>query len=88
MYPSSEDYHFKPLNEHVPVFQHPFRIVQDVAIDPTIPGQVALQGVSTVTITGTLTYQACDDTVCFTPQSVPLAWTVTLRALDLERTRK
>ena len=88
MYPASEDYYFKPLNEHVPVFQQPFRLVQDVAIDPTIPGQVALKGVSTVTITGTLTYQACDDTVCFTPESVPLAWTVTLHALDLERARK
>jgi len=88
VYPSPEDYYFKPLNEHVPVFQQPFRIVQDVAIDPTIPGQVALQGVSTVTITGTLMYQACDDTVCFTPQSVPLSWTVTLHALDLERAKK
>jgi len=88
VYPTSEDYYFKPLNEHVPVFQQPFRIVQDVAIDPTIPGQVALQGVSTVTITGTLRYQACDDRVCFSPQSVPLSWTVTLHPLDLERARR
>jgi hypothetical protein len=28
-YPRSEDYFFKPLKEHVPVYQHPFRIVQD-----------------------------------------------------------
>ena len=88
MYPASEDYHFKPLNEHVPVFQRPFRIVQDVAIDPTIPGQVALDGVSTVSITGNLTYQACDDRVCFPPRSVPLTWKVALRPLDLERARK
>jgi hypothetical protein len=88
VYPASEDYHFKPLNEHVPVFQRPFRIVQDVAIDPTIPGQVALDGVSTVTITGNLTYQACDDRVCFPPRSVPLTWKVALRPLDLERARK
>jgi hypothetical protein len=88
VYPASEDYYFKPLNEHVPVFQRPFRVVQDVAIDPTIPGQVALKDVSTVTITGRLTYQACDDRVCFAPRAVPLTWNVALRPLDLERARK
>jgi len=49
---------------------------------------VALQGVSTVTITRTLTYQACDDHVCVSPQSVPLSWTVTLHALDVERAKR
>ena len=87
-YPASEDYYFKPLNEHVQVFQRPFRIVQDVAIDPTISAQVVLKDVSSVTITGRLTYQACDDKVCFTPRSVPLTWNVALRPLDLERARK
>ena len=33
LYPPSEDYRFKPLNEHVQVYQRPFRIVQDVLID-------------------------------------------------------
>ena len=28
-----EDYFFEPLNEHVPVYQKPFRIVQDVMFD-------------------------------------------------------
>src|SRR5882672_8566646 len=31
-YPKSEDYFFKPLKERVPVYQHPFRIVQDVTL--------------------------------------------------------
>src|SRR5215467_14402853 len=31
-YPRSEDYFFKPLNEHVPVYQRPLRIVQDVML--------------------------------------------------------
>jgi hypothetical protein len=86
-YPQSEDYHFKPLNEHVQVFQRPFRIVQNVAIDTSTKGQAALKGISTLTINGTLSYQACNDTVCFNPQLVPLAWTVTLRQLDRARAR-
>jgi peroxiredoxin len=84
-YPPPEDYHFKPLNEHVQVFQRPFRIVQDVAIDASPQGQAAVKDLTVVTIHGQLNYQACDDRVCFTPQSVPLTWTVSLRSLDRER---
>ena len=86
-YPPSEDYHFKPLNEHVQVYQRPFRIVQDVLIDPSPQGLAALKDVSSLTIKGVLNYQACDDKLCFTPQSVPLTWTVTLRQLDRERAK-
>jgi hypothetical protein len=78
-YPKADDFYFKPLNEHVPVFDRPFRVVQDVAIDATPRGRAALKGVSTLTIRGTVSYQACDDTLCFNPQTVPLAWAVTLR---------
>jgi len=86
-YPPSEDYYFKPLNEHVQVYQRPFRIVQDVLIDPSPQAQAALKDVSSLTIKGVLNYQACDDKLCFTPQSVPLTWTVTLRQLDRERAK-
>jgi peroxiredoxin len=86
-YPPSEIYHFKPLNERVPVFQRPFRIVQDIAIDATPQGQALFKDVASLTIKGVLNYQACDDRICFTPQSVPLEWAVTLRQLDRERAK-
>ena len=38
----------------------------------------------TLTLRGTLDYQACDDRVCYNPVSVPLSWTVTLVPLDTE----
>ena len=41
-----------------------------------------------MTIHATLEYQACDDKVCFIPQSVPLSWTIALRALDRERVKQ
>lgn len=41
-----------------------------------------------MTINGTLNYQACDDNVCFNPQSVPLSWTINVKPLDTERTKK
>ena len=86
-FPKAEDYFFKPLNEHVAVYAKPFRIVQDLEIDPAPAAAAALKDRPQLTIAGTLTYQACDDKVCFIPQSVPLTWTIGLRPLDRERVK-
>jgi hypothetical protein len=84
-FPKSSDYFFKPLKEHVQVYDRPFRIVQDLMFDASRESEAALKGVTSATIAATLDYQACDDKVCFNPQSVPLSWTVSLRLLDRER---
>jgi peroxiredoxin len=86
-YPPSEIYEFKPLNERVPVFQRPFRLVQDLTVDASPQGLAALKNRSSLTINAVLTYQACDDRICYTPQTVPLSWVIALRSLDRERTR-
>lgn len=86
--PAAEDYFFKPLNEHVPVFQKPFRIVQDLTIDPSRDAAARLKEISSMTVSGRLDYQACDDKICFNPQTVPLSWTIAIRTLDTERARK
>jgi hypothetical protein len=87
LYPKAEDYFFKPLNEHVAVYQQPFRVVQDLAIDASSQAAAALKDRISLTISATLAYQACDDKVCFVPQSLPLSWTIGLRALDRERVK-
>jgi DsbC/DsbD-like thiol-disulfide interchange protein len=87
-FPKPDDYFFKPLNEHVPVYQRRFRIVQDVMVDPSPAGIAALKDAATLTIDATLEYQACDDKTCFLPQSVPLTWTMALKPLDRERVRQ
>ena len=38
-----------------------------------------IRGRSTVAVAGTLGFQACDDKVCFVPESVPVSWTVTVK---------
>ncbi len=84
-YPTSEIYHFKPLDERVPVFQKPFRLVQSMAVSTSPDARAALKGVDTITISGSVEYQACDDRLCFTPRSIPVSYTVTVRQLDTER---
>ena len=70
-YPKSETMTF--ADEKVPVFQKPFRLTQDVTLDKS-----AKAG-STVTVSGIVNYQACDDRVCYAPESAPVSWTVTVK---------
>ena len=84
-YPVPETYLFAPLQERVQVYQKPFRLLADVAIDASREARPKLASVASVTITGTLDYQACDERLCFTPKSVPISYTVKLRQLDTER---
>jgi peroxiredoxin len=80
-YPPSETYNFVPLNERVPVYQKPFKLLMDVVPEATAEARKALAGRSEMVISGTLEYQACDDKVCYNPVSLPLSWMVTLQGL-------
>ena len=84
-YPGSEIYFFAPLDERVPVYQKPFTLLQEVIVEGSPQAQAALKGKETLTLTGTLEYQACDDKICYNPVSVPLAWTMALRPLVTQR---
>jgi hypothetical protein len=81
-YPASEIYHFKPLDERVEVYMKPFRLRRDLTLLATPEAQKLLAAMPTVTITGALEYQACDDKVCFNPARVPISLTVSLNPLD------
>ncbi len=85
-YPASQIYFFKPLNERVPVYEKPFALLQDIELDGTPQAQTALRGTDSMTVNGTLEYQACDDKVCFNPESVPLSWALTLRPIVRNQT--
>jgi len=58
-----------------------------VMLDPSRDGSAALTDVITLTITGTFEYHACDDNVCFAPQSIPLSWSIGVKPLDRERAK-
>lgn len=79
-YPASEIYVFEPLNERVPTYQKPFKLVQELILDAGPKAQAALRGKAQLTLTGSLDYQACDDRICFNPVSIPLSWTLALQA--------
>jgi hypothetical protein len=77
-YPPSEVYHFVPLNERVPVYQKPFKLVVEAVPEATAEARKALSGTKELVLAGTLEYQACDDKICYNPVALPLSWTVAL----------
>ena len=64
-YPLSEKFFFAPLNETQHVYSKPFRITHPI---------VVTRDSELLTITGTVRYQACDDALCYVPQTVAVKW--------------
>jgi len=86
VYPKSEIYFFKPLNERVPTYQKAFTITQDVMLDGQASARAALAKQTSMTIGGALTYQACDDRLCYDQVTLPLSWTVGLKPIVTQAT--
>ena len=87
-YPPSQLYFFKPLNERVPVYQTPFTLLQEFVLEVTPQAESAFRGKTGLTLSGTLEYQACNDTVCFNPASLPLSWTLAVKPNITERLKR
>ena len=77
-FPPPGTYFFAPLEETVRVYNAPFRVTQEItlALGRELRQRAAAR--ERLTITGQLAYQACDDAVCYRPDTIPLAWHVTL----------
>jgi hypothetical protein len=86
IYPQSKTLFLPAINERVPVFEGTFRIRQDVKVSSGMDfaGSLGKDG-KTFTIAGKLEYQACDQTKCYMPTSVPVKWQ--LQVFPLDRTR-
>jgi hypothetical protein len=84
-YPKGQLLMLPAINEIVSVYQNSFRITEDVVMAASNVLQPILNGDKTLKIRGELKYQACDDKICYLPQTVPLEWTLKLEPLDRDR---
>jgi hypothetical protein len=86
IYPESKTLFLPVINERVPVFEGRFRISQDVKVSSEAEfwGSLGKEG-KTFTITAKLEYQACDQTKCYQPTSVPVKWQLLVSPLDRTR---
>ncbi|MCH2347036.1 MAG: redoxin domain-containing protein [Pseudomonadales bacterium] len=87
-YPESEIYHFEPLDEHVPVYQERFMLLQEIVMNADAEAETIMAELDALTLSGTLEYQACDDEICFLPQSIPVSFTLALTMPDRQRAQR
>ncbi len=84
-FPESEIYHFKPLDEYVPVFQQPFTLLQEIVVDASETSEGIMSQMDTLTLSGTFQFQACDDAICYLPTSLPVSLTLDIDNPDRQR---
>jgi len=70
-YPAAESFFFAPLNETQRVYSRPFRIEQPLIVGRDAPASLVVKG--------TIRYQACDDAICYLPQTIPVTWKVAVK---------
>jgi DsbC/DsbD-like thiol-disulfide interchange protein len=73
-FPRAEDFFFGPTAENLKVYTKPFVVTVSMKVD----GAGADKSARDVTVAGAVRYQACDDRVCFPPQSAPFEARVAL----------
>jgi len=73
VYPPSELVYDVALDARIPQYLKPFRILQPITLASGVKSGESLD------VSGVLTYQACDDRMCFPPTSAAVRWTVNVR---------
>jgi DsbC/DsbD-like thiol-disulfide interchange protein len=79
VFPTPGTYYYEPLDETVKVYSEPFRVTQEITLGLSRDLRQRAAARETLTILGRIRYQACDDAVCYRPETLPIAWTVELR---------
>jgi DsbC/DsbD-like thiol-disulfide interchange protein len=79
VYPKPTVYRFKPTNDEWLVYDAPFRLVQDIIVGDAGALKAELGSASRLVLKGELQYQACDESVCYLPVSVPVEWNLPVK---------
>jgi len=84
-YPKGQMLNLPVIDETVPVYEGHVRIVRDLQIgsDKDVEAGKDLQG--RLVVSGAFRYQACDDRLCYVPQTLPLQWTFQVTPPDRTR---
>jgi hypothetical protein len=84
-YPKAKVLFLPAINESVPVYEGSFRLLQDVVVSADRTFISSITQAKTITLKGTLFYQACDSVKCYLPQKSDVSWDVRVIPLDQER---
>ena len=68
-FPKAEDFFFGPLAETVKAYSKSFVVTVPLRAESSLRSHVATASIADLPVSGTVSYQACDEKVCFPPQS-------------------
>lgn len=83
--PKSRVLFLEAIDEKVPVYEGKVRLLREITIGNDKAVKSLLGAGTHITIQGTLQYQACNDRLCFPPETVPLEWKLAYESHDRER---
>jgi len=84
-YPVAKMLRLEAIGETAPVFEGAFRLLRDVTVARDATVKPLLDAEGKLTMEGALKYQACDDRLCYPPETVPVRWTLQVEGHDRER---
>ncbi|HEX5069859.1 MAG TPA: protein-disulfide reductase DsbD domain-containing protein [Vicinamibacterales bacterium] len=79
VYPPSQSFVFAPTAETLKVYSKPFVLRQDLVIGSSAAMKRRAAAGDALTVAGSFHYQACDDAVCYRPETVPVNWKIKLK---------
>jgi peroxiredoxin len=83
--PASKKLRLEAIQETVDVYQGTVTLQREVVVGTQTKGKPVVNEAGQILIEGTLRYQACDDRLCYLPQTVPLKWTLQYEPHDSQR---
>jgi hypothetical protein len=84
-WPAPAILHLEAIKEKAPVFEGRFRVARDMTVGHIPELRPLMQAGGKLVVKGSFRYQACDDKVCYQPQTIPLRWEFEIRELDRTR---
>lgn len=84
-YPPSREVHLPAIKETVPVYEGKIRLERDLTIGVGKGVEAVLGPNKELRVKGSFRYQACDERICYRPETIPLEWVFRLTAHDRQR---
>ena len=85
IYPPSKKLRLEAIQETVDVYDGRFTLQREAIVGAQAKVDPVVKEGGQLVIEGTLRYQACDDRMCYLPQTVPLKWTLQYEPHDRTR---
>lgn len=85
-YPRAQTLYLKAIRESAPVYQGHVRLSQEIVLIPnTKKLEELVNTANELVVEGNLSYQACDDKICYLPKTIELKWAIKIIPPDRER---